>query len=287
MLFQVAFLQIVGSANVAFRINWPTVFEDAINAMKVAMLDVITITRAGCAAPMTFYDTYAADAGPLVRAVSAHSGNCCAPDRFGATMGIFVGLSIVGVAGMVWLDSRRRKAERLALRTRLAPKTRRSTRSPSSRRVARPSLKAGARSSHRLARPSVMPAATPARRRSTLAVLADNAGLSDVNESLKRLRWPRVFSAMSMFWLLCYPGVSVKLIHVFRCVEVQGKWWLEADMRLECFGAQWSATAVFSVILLVLYTVGLPLGISLWLRSRRSTLSKEETIAELGFLYEL
>lgn len=78
--------------------------------------------------------------------------------------------------------------------------------------------------------------------------------------------------------------VAAAVMRVFVCRQVQGAWWLEADMRLQCFGATWSVVAVFAVILLVVYTAGLPLGISLWLRSRRHSLDSPETVEQLGFL---
>lgn len=59
------------------------------------------------------------------------------------------------------------------------------------------------------------PGNKPRRRRSTMMVRAEDAGMLELYSSLKSLRWARVFSSLSQFWLLCYPGVSVKLM---RCV---------------------------------------------------------------------
>ena len=120
-----------------------------------------------------------------------------------------------------------------------------------------------------------------------MMVAAEQAGLADDYARLKRLSWGRVFAKLSMFWLLCYPGVSVKLMRVFKCVYVQGEWWLEADMRLQCFDSGWYVAAVISAVMLCVYTAGLPIGIAVWLYRKRHTLSTEQTKVELGFLYEV
>lgn len=46
------------SANSALTVPWPPVFSSFLNSMKVALLDLLTTTQAGCAAPMTFYDGF-------------------------------------------------------------------------------------------------------------------------------------------------------------------------------------------------------------------------------------
>ena len=38
---------------------------------------------------------------------------------------------------------------------------------------------------------------------------------------------------------LLLAGVSLKIMGVFRCVEVEGTSWLAADMRLQCYTGQW------------------------------------------------
>ena len=34
-------------------------------------------------------------------------------------------------------------------------------------------------------------------------------------------------------------GVSLKIMRMFRCVEVEGTAWLAADMRLQCYTSEW------------------------------------------------
>lgn len=94
-----------------------------------------------------------------------------------------------------------------------------------------------------------------------------------------------VFRSLSLFWLWAYPAVSVKSMRVFVCLEVQGKFWLAADLQQECYTPQWSLIASAAAITLIVYTAGLPIGMTGWLWSRRKTLEERATMEELGFLY--
>ena len=123
------------------------------------------------------------------------------------------------------------------------------------------------------------------RRRSSLAtVQASLAVTAAMPSSLRRVRWAQVFKMLAMFWTLCYPGISVKLFQVFRCIEIDGEWWLTVDLRLQCFDGQWTGFAEGSAIMLLVYTAGLPLSISVWLWRNRFKLKEPQTEAELGFL---
>lgn len=265
----VSFLQVVGSANTAFRITWPEAFEETMNSFKVAMLDILTLTRASCAAPMSFYDS------------------------FTVTLVLFIGFSVAGIVGMTWHDGKMRRQEQLELDNMLRPGRTRDNSSDSGVElsVMRPSTDGSGDGVAPLATHPRSPArraprpSRGSRRRSTLARMPSASRVVEMRASLQSLRWSRVFSALSMFWLLCYPGVSVKMMRVFKCIEVQDAWWLEADMRLECFTPAWSFVAFIAVVVLVIYTAGLPLGITLWLRSRRHALNDANTKLELGFLY--
>ena len=38
-------------------------------------------------------------------------------------------------------------------------------------------------------------------------------------------------------------GVALKIMRMFRCTHVEGKYWLAADMRLQCFTGEWAGYA--------------------------------------------
>jgi hypothetical protein len=69
-----------------------------------------------------------------------------------------------------------------------------------------------------------------------------------------------VFRTSFTVLFLAYPGVSLKVLRLFKCREVNGTHWLEADMRLQCFNSQWAGYAFYGLLVAVLYIAGLPLG---------------------------
>lgn len=49
--------QIVASGSTAYSIPWPPSFQRTLDAMKVFLVDIISLTRANCAQPMNYYDS--------------------------------------------------------------------------------------------------------------------------------------------------------------------------------------------------------------------------------------
>lgn len=91
-----------------------------------------------------------------------------------------------------------------------------------------------------------------------------------------------------------HPGVSLKIVRMFKCVQVDGTFWLAADMRLQCYDQRWAGYAVYAVLCGVVYVVGLPLGVFIVLFRRRHKLFGDSadpfvatTRAKYGFLYEV
>ena len=64
-----------------------------------------------------------------------------------------------------------------------------------------------------------------------------------------RVDWVKVFRVVSMVLFIAYPSVSVKIFKLFRCREVEGHYWLVADMRLQCFTSTWTAYAIYGTLL--------------------------------------
>jgi hypothetical protein len=92
-----------------------------------------------------------------------------------------------------------------------------------------------------------------------------------------------------MVLFIAYPSISVKIFRLFRCIPVEGKHWLVADMRLQCFTPRWLAFAVYGLAMAVVYVVGLPVVTVALLQRNRATLfgpHSETTMKRLGFLYE-
>ena len=56
----------------------------------------------------------------------------------------------------------------------------------------------------------------------------------------------KVFRIVSMVLFIAYPSVSVKILRLFNCREVNGLYWLTVDLRLQCFTKEWLGYASFS-----------------------------------------
>ena len=72
--------------------------------------------------------------------------------------------------------------------------------------------------------------------------------------------------------------------------QVEGSFYLAADMRLMCYTQQWWGFAIYGAIMCVLYVAGLPLGILRILFPRRNKLfgpGSEDNMRLYGFLYDV
>ena len=106
-----------------------------------------------------------------------------------------------------------------------------------------------------------------------------------LRQVLSHVNYRAVLRHVFMFLVIAYPGVCVKLLRTYKCLEVDGVWYLQADMRLQCYNSEWVGVALYAAIMVALYTVGFPLLLSLMLWRRRKSLESKETKEQLGFLY--
>ena len=60
----------------------------------------------------------------------------------------------------------------------------------------------------------------------------------------------------------------------------------QADLREQCFTPAWWALALYAGIMATVYTAGLPLLLTLWLRRYRHKLDSPKALAHVGFLYQ-
>ena len=155
-------------------IPWPDVFATFLNTLKVAMLDLLTLTRTGCATPMTFYDNL------LV------------------TLCLFAGGSAFGFVVLVVMDARQRRSDAelhkqatTAMRT-LNPHT-----------FTQPTVAAVTAAARWRARTTRRETARQPRQ--SLVQSTVNVA-SEIPSSLRGMRWGRVFKSLAVFWTLCYPG---------------------------------------------------------------------------------
>jgi hypothetical protein len=132
-----------------------------------------------------------------------------------------------------------------------------------------------------------------AGRRQSAMIKAMAAALATAQGEVGRINWSAVFKASFMLLFIAYPGVSLKVLRLFKCRQIEGEWWLAADMRLRCYDGRWAGFAIYGIVIAVVYVVGLP-AVVLWILWRRRhklfgspmdpfVASMRETF---GFLYE-
>ena len=118
------------------------------------------------------------------------------------------------------------------------------------------------------------------RRRSSIAVVVALA-----TDTIKSINWAKVMKTCFLFLFVAYPGISLMIMRTFKCVEVEGEWWLVADMRLQCYTGQWWSYATYAAVMAALYTAGLPVAILVILWKLRNRLEDDDTEEKYGFLY--
>jgi hypothetical protein len=140
---------------------------------------------------------------------------------------------------------------------------------------------------------SVEAAMAAERKRQGSVARAMAAALASAQVSVTRINWSGVFKASFMLLFIAYPGVSLKVLRLFRCREIEGEWWLAADMRLRCYDGRWAGYALYGLAIAVVYVVGLPAAVLsiLWRRRHKLFGSPSDpfavaTRATFGFLYE-
>ena len=76
---------------------------------------------------------------------------------------------------------------------------------------------------------------------------------------------------------MSYLPVSSAVLEFFRCTEVADRYYITADMSLECYTLQWNATLALAVIAIVVYSLGIPIFVFLVLRQMRVHAVKDRT----------
>jgi hypothetical protein len=80
-------------------------------------------------------------------------------------------------------------------------------------------------------------------------------------QEIKRAMIERFGRFVNMIIFLMYPGLSVKIFTIFRCVELDpGEYFLVADLSVKCFSGAWNSTAAVAGLCIVVYVIGIPLG---------------------------
>ena len=84
---------------------------------------------------------------------------------------------------------------------------------------------------------------------------------------------------------LVYPSVSSTVLRLYVCTEIDGSYYLQTDLRVSCYSSQWTSYTYASLILILLYPVGVPIFFFSILRVNQEHLREPRIRAQLGFLY--
>jgi hypothetical protein len=236
----VSMVQIIASANSAYDIPWPSAFRRFLSLLRVFLVDVVAITQASCAQPMSYY------ASMMVVCV-----------------GLKLALALLLLGPWAW--------------SRLVARGCRVTRVVHDLQVRR-----------KLSRASAEMSPDTTSQQDARVLTATAAGAT----AMPKVNWTDVFKASFMLLFIAYPGVSLKVLRLFKCREIEGEWWLAADMRLRCYDGRWAGFAIYGLTMAVFYIVGLPAAVLwiLWRRRHKLFGSPTDpfvasTRATFGFLY--
>jgi len=102
----------------------------------------------------------------------------------------------------------------------------------------------------------------------------------------ERMRSKMKFWKLFLYGLfLIYPAVSSTIFRHFVCKKIDDRAFLYSDLRVECYTQTWTLFCYFSIPLILIYPVGIPLFFFSLLKLNRSSLHENRIKAQLGFLY--
>lgn len=118
-------------------------------------------------------------------------------------------------------------------------------------------------------------------------VVMDRRDLSDdaSRRVAKRIYRTKVLQIILFLMFLVYPTVSQQALSFFDCREIEGIWYLNSDMSLNCFDEVWWSHFLSVIFIVVLYPIGIPLILFLLLFHNRRELNQARTQARIGILY--
>lgn len=76
------------------------------------------------------------------------------------------------------------------------------------------------------------------------------------------------------------------MLQTFKCREIAGTWYLEADYHLQCYTSDWSIHAIVATLGLLMYSLGIPvLDYLLLQRNRHKLFTGSKFRARYGFIF--
>merc|ERR1711871_785349 len=82
-----------------------------------------------------------------------------------------------------------------------------------------------------------------------------------------------------------HPTLSGKAFQFFRCRNIEGTSYLMADYQIHCYTPQWDGFLILVVLFILVFSVGLPLAVTLLLIYNRGALQKDGFKRKFGIFY--
>jgi CRP-like cAMP-binding protein len=130
----------------------------------------------------------------------------------------------------------------------------------------------------------------PSHKKSKGKGLARKVTLSSSNKlvawTLQRHVLATALAAVTQLLLLVHTPVARKVFQYFGgCAEIAGRSYLAVDPQIECGSTNYNIFAIFVGIVLMVFVLGLPLFITLYLHRKRNVLYSTEVYQIVGWLY--
>jgi hypothetical protein len=61
-----------------------------------------------------------------------------------------------------------------------------------------------------------------------------------------RIVWNIIINHIMLFLFIVYTGVSLKVLQMFKCREVDGEWYLEADLTIKCYDSTYRSYLILA-----------------------------------------
>ena len=88
----------------------------------------------------------------------------------------------------------------------------------------------------------------------------------------------KLFEVCFLVAYTLYTSVSTTIFTLFKCEKIQGKWYLAADYSVVCLDAQYNQYVILALVCMMLFTVGIPLGVYILLFRSRKVLYPEHCV---------
>ena len=113
-----------------------------------------------------------------------------------------------------------------------------------------------------------------------LRVVLEEEGESEEEEKNKKRLKQRSMKLINTLVFLMYPGLGLKAFRVFKCKDVDGIFYLQADMNIICGEGEHLVLSAAAIVFIVLYVIGIPAAYIAVMFPHRHWLANEKEVAD-------